>query len=48
MAESVQLVLPDHDQERLDKLAAVRKEEAIWDTSENTSRASVNISAEMC
>ena len=31
MAESVQLVLPDHDQERLDKLAAVRKEEAIWE-----------------
>lgn len=30
MAESVQLVLPDHDQQRLDKLAAVRKEEAIW------------------
>jgi hypothetical protein len=31
MAESVQLVLPDHDQERLDKLATVRKEEAIWE-----------------
>ncbi|MEV0407282.1 hypothetical protein [Actinoallomurus sp. NPDC050550] len=31
MAESVQLVLPDRDQERLDKLAAVRKEEAIWE-----------------
>ena len=31
MAESVQLVLPDNDQERLDKLAAVRKEEAIWE-----------------
>jgi hypothetical protein len=31
MAESVQLTLPDHDQERLDKLAAVRKEEAIWE-----------------
>jgi hypothetical protein len=31
MAESVQLALPGHDQERLDKLAAVRKEEAIWE-----------------
>jgi hypothetical protein len=31
MAESVQLVLPNHDQQRLDKLAAVRKEEAIWE-----------------
>lgn len=31
MAESVQLVLPGLDQERLDKLAAVRKEEAIWE-----------------
>lgn len=31
MAESVQLVLPDHDQERLDKLATVRKEEAVWE-----------------
>jgi hypothetical protein len=30
MAESVQLAVPDHDQQRLDKLAAVRKEEAIW------------------
>jgi hypothetical protein len=30
MAQSVQLTLPDHDQQRLDKLAAVRKEEAIW------------------
>jgi hypothetical protein len=31
MAESVQLVLPDPDQERLTKLAAVRKEEAVWE-----------------
>jgi hypothetical protein len=31
MAESVQLVLPDHDQQRLDKLAAVRKDEAVWE-----------------
>lgn len=31
MAESVQLVLPDTDQDRLDKLAAVRKEEAVWE-----------------
>lgn len=31
MAESVQLALPGHDQERLDKLAAARKEEAIWE-----------------
>ncbi|GLZ13485.1 hypothetical protein Acsp04_37200 [Actinomadura sp. NBRC 104425] len=31
MAESVQLVLPARDQERLDKLAAVRKEEAVWE-----------------
>jgi hypothetical protein len=30
MAQSVQLALEDHDQQRLDKLAAVRKEEAIW------------------
>lgn len=30
MAESVHLVLPDHDQQRLDKLAAVRKDEAVW------------------
>jgi hypothetical protein len=31
MAESVQLVLPDHDQQRLEKLAAVRKDEAVWE-----------------
>lgn len=31
MAESVQLVLPDLDRERLDKLASIRKEEAIWE-----------------
>jgi hypothetical protein len=31
MAESVQLVLPDRDQQRLDKLAAVRKDEDIWE-----------------
>lgn len=31
MAESVQLSLPNTDQERLNKLAAVRKEEAIWE-----------------
>lgn len=31
MAESVQLTLPEDDQERLNKLAAVRKEEAIWE-----------------
>lgn len=31
MADSVRLVLPDHDQERLNKLAAVRKEESIWE-----------------
>lgn len=31
MAESVQLVLPASDQERLDKLAAVRKDEIVWE-----------------
>lgn len=31
MAESVQLALPATDQERLNKLATVRKEEAIWE-----------------
>ncbi|WP_117397818.1 hypothetical protein [Actinomadura spongiicola] len=31
MAESVRITLPDRDQERLDKLAVVRKEEAIWE-----------------
>ena len=31
MAESVRIVLPDGDRERLDKLAAVRKEEAVWE-----------------
>jgi hypothetical protein len=31
MAESVQLVLPASDQERLDKLAAVRKDETVWE-----------------
>ncbi|RKS78879.1 hypothetical protein BZB76_0313 [Actinomadura pelletieri DSM 43383] len=31
MAESVRIVLPDRDRERLDKLAAVRKEEDIWE-----------------
>lgn len=30
MAESVQLGLPDHDEQRLNKLAAVRKDEAVW------------------
>lgn len=30
-AESIRLMLPEPDQERLDKLAAVRKEEAIWE-----------------
>ncbi|MGI5207470.1 hypothetical protein ACQEU6_38560 [Spirillospora sp. CA-108201] len=30
-AESVRLALPGPDQERLDKLAVVRKEEAIWE-----------------
>jgi hypothetical protein len=31
MAESVQLALPDEDQHRLDKLAAIRKDEEIWE-----------------
>jgi hypothetical protein len=31
MAESVHVVLPENDQQRLDKLAAVRKDEAIWE-----------------
>ncbi|WP_063795976.1 hypothetical protein [Peterkaempfera griseoplana] len=31
MAETVTLVLSDHDQERLDKLAAVRKDKAVWE-----------------
>jgi hypothetical protein len=31
MAESINLVLPDHDQQRLDKLATVRKDEAVWE-----------------
>ncbi|MFG1711017.1 hypothetical protein ACFLIM_48450 [Nonomuraea sp. M3C6] len=31
MAESIVLVLPEHDQERLDKLAAVRKDKALWE-----------------
>lgn len=31
MAETVELVLPDHDQQRLDKLSAVRKEKALWE-----------------
>jgi hypothetical protein len=31
MAEDVTLVLREHDQERLDKLAEVRKDEAVWE-----------------
>jgi hypothetical protein len=31
MAESVELVLPVHDQVRLDKLASVRKDEDVWE-----------------
>jgi hypothetical protein len=31
MAESVRLALPDQDRERLDRLADVRKEEAVWE-----------------
>lgn len=31
MAETVTLSLSEHDQERLDKLAAVRKDEEVWD-----------------
>jgi hypothetical protein len=31
MAESVRLVLPEKDQQRLDKLAAVRKDEDVWE-----------------
>lgn len=31
MAEDVTLTLRDHDQERLDKLAEVRKDEAVWE-----------------
>ncbi|RAG87380.1 hypothetical protein DN069_02370 [Streptacidiphilus pinicola] len=31
MAESVTLTLSDQDQERLDKLAAVRKDKAVWE-----------------
>jgi hypothetical protein len=31
MAKSVKLVLPEPDQQRLDKLASVRKEKAIWE-----------------
>ena len=31
MAESVQLALPEQDRQRLDKLAAIRKEEDVWE-----------------
>ncbi|WP_432590019.1 hypothetical protein ABVG11_34720 [Streptomyces sp. HD1123-B1] len=31
MADNVALVLSEHDQARLDKLAAVRKDEAVWE-----------------
>ncbi|MFE6281133.1 hypothetical protein [Streptomyces sp. NPDC057877] len=31
MAEDVSLTLPDEDQERLDRLADVRKDEAVWE-----------------
>ena len=31
MAEDIVLVLREHDQERLDKLAEVRKDEAVWE-----------------
>jgi hypothetical protein len=31
MATSIELSLPEHDQERLDKLATVRKEKAVWE-----------------
>ncbi|GAB2744699.1 hypothetical protein [Kitasatospora kifunensis] len=31
MAEAVALTLSDHDQERLDRLAAVRKDKAVWE-----------------
>ncbi|GAA2453896.1 hypothetical protein [Streptomyces macrosporus] len=31
MAESVTLVLPEHDRERLERLAAVRKDKAVWE-----------------
>jgi hypothetical protein len=31
MAESVELVLPEQDQQRLDKLAAVRKDKDVWE-----------------
>jgi hypothetical protein len=31
MAEAVLLTLADHDQQRLDKLAAVRKDEQVWE-----------------
>ncbi|MFF1548029.1 hypothetical protein [Streptomyces sp. NPDC058291] len=31
MAEDISLTLPDEDQERLDRLAGVRKDEAVWE-----------------
>lgn len=31
MAESIQLVLPEDDRQRLDRLAGVRKEKALWE-----------------
>ncbi|MFF4702869.1 hypothetical protein ACWC4D_13310 [Streptomyces sp. NPDC001288] len=31
MAEDINLTLPDEDQERLDRLAGVRKDEAVWE-----------------
>lgn len=31
MAESIKLTLPNHDQQRLDELAKIRKDEAVWD-----------------
>lgn len=31
MAENVTLTLPEHDQERLDRLAGVRKDKAVWE-----------------
>ncbi|MEV4749256.1 hypothetical protein ACFQVD_07500 [Streptosporangium amethystogenes subsp. fukuiense] len=31
MAESVEVTLPAHDQERLEKLARIRKKEAVWE-----------------
>jgi hypothetical protein len=39
MAESVQLLIPDEDQHRLDKLAAIRKDEDVWEHERQRERS---------